>query len=150
MFGNALRGLLGAVKTERNIRIHFAAAYYVTLAGLFFRIERWGWTAIALSCGLVIGAELLNTAIERLCDAVHPKRSPKIAFVKDAAAGAVLMCAVTAVCVAVAVFWGKTLPAVSLVSYEALLIAMGILGVPFWLCVLFLPKTKGMKFHDKR
>ena len=109
-FRYAWCGLVRAVKTERNLRIHLAAMYYVFFAGRLFEIEAWAWTAIFVSCGLVIGAEMLNTALEELCDTVEPGHSPKIGAVKDLVAGAVLVCAIAAAGVAAAIFMGRELP----------------------------------------
>ena len=53
---------------------------------------------------LVFAAELFNTAIEKLCDVVHPDYSEKIKAIKDLAAGAVLVCAVGAVVIGLFVF----------------------------------------------
>jgi diacylglycerol kinase (ATP) len=58
-----------------------------------------GTAVVLLCCALVIGSELLNTALERLADALHPDPHPLVGAAKDAAAGAVLVCAVTAVLV---------------------------------------------------
>jgi diacylglycerol kinase len=104
-FRCAFAGIWHAVKTERNFRIHIAAVFYVVLGGLllFFSIYEWAW--IALACGLVFGAELVNTALERLCDDLKPGHSPVIKTVKDLAAGAVLVCALAAAGMAVALFW---------------------------------------------
>lgn len=134
-FVYALRGIARAVSTERNLRIHFSAAFYVTVAGILFEIERWEWAAIALACGLVIGAELLNTAVEKLCDAIKPERSPVIGAIKDMTAGAVLICAAAAVCVAVAVFCGIA-PPEDVLSRPA-----------FWIGAILLPGWGWFIFH---
>ena len=99
-FVNAFRGIGYALLTERNIRIHFAAVFYAVITGIILEIELHEWGLIALVCGLVIGAELLNTALERLCDGPEPEHSPVIKCVKDLAAGAVFICALAAVGVA--------------------------------------------------
>jgi diacylglycerol kinase len=105
-FINAFNGIIHALKTERNMRIHLAALFYVILAGIFFHLHPRDWALIALACGLVFGAELINTALERLCDGLEPGHSSVVKSVKDLAAGAVLICAVVAVGVAVFVVWG--------------------------------------------
>jgi diacylglycerol kinase len=103
-FLNAFRGVGISVKSGRNMAIHLCAAAVVTAAGIILRIKPWGWVAVFICFALVIAAEMLNTALERLCDAVSPEQSPKIRDVKDIGAGAVLVCAVFSVCVAVIVF----------------------------------------------
>jgi len=100
-FVNAFWGIWHALLTERNMRIHFAAVFYVVIAGIMLEIQPYEWGLIALVCGLVIGAELINTALERLCDGCEPCHSSIIKTAKDLAAGAVLICALAAVGVAV-------------------------------------------------
>ncbi len=103
-FQCAFHGLLCAMRTERNLRIHLTATVYVTAFGLLAGLEGWGWAAVLLCFGAVIAAELFNTALECLCDAVSPEQNPKIGAAKDTAAGAVLVLAIVALCVGAAVF----------------------------------------------
>jgi diacylglycerol kinase len=104
-FAAALRGLFIAIKRERHMKIHLAAAVAVFAAAYIFRVEPWAWSALTLTCALVITAELLNTAIERLCDKLDPDICPYIKDIKDIAAGAVLVCAVAAAIVGIIIFW---------------------------------------------
>ena len=60
--------------------------------------------AIVICIGLVIAAELFNSAIERLVDLVSPQRHPVAGQVKDIAAGAVLVCALAAMVVGLIIF----------------------------------------------
>ena len=73
-------------------------------AGFAFGITPGEWTAICLCIGLVVSAELFNTAIERLVDLVSPQRHPLAGQVKDIAAGAVLVCALAAIAVGLIIF----------------------------------------------
>jgi diacylglycerol kinase (ATP) len=101
----AFRGFYACVRTERNLRFHLAVTFYVVMGGLIVRLAAQEWAAVLLCIGAVLGAELLNTAIETLCDAVHPDRSLAIGLVKDITAGAVLMFAVVAAAVGAVVFF---------------------------------------------
>jgi diacylglycerol kinase len=136
-FLHAFCGVWQAVKTERNFRIHLAAVYYVILAGILFDLFDEEWALIALACGLVLGAELLNTALERLCDGLEPGRSPVIKTVKDLAAGAVLVCSITAACIAFAVFWNHSLPMNMPSGMETALFWAAAAALPFWLWFVF-------------
>ena len=78
--------------------------YWTVVAGLALDIRPLEWVAVLLCMGLVIGAELFNTAIERLVDLVSPQWHPVAGRVKDIAAGAVLVCAVVSVAVGLIVF----------------------------------------------
>jgi diacylglycerol kinase len=65
--------------------------------------------AIVLSIGLVISAEAMNSAIENIADFISPERNDAIKRIKDLAAAAVLICALTAVVVGLMVFLPKVL-----------------------------------------
>ena len=103
-FKNALRGIAAAYRRERNLRIHSAAAYFVTAAGVICGISRAEWVAVIICIGLVISAELINTAVESACDAQTLERRPEIKLAKDAAAGAVLVLAIAAATVGLIIF----------------------------------------------
>ncbi|ERI99300.1 undecaprenol kinase domain protein, partial [Clostridium sp. ATCC 29733] len=66
-FACAGRGLWRALRAERNLRIHLAATALVFSLAPFYPFDRGDWALLFLACGLVWGAELLNTAVERLC-----------------------------------------------------------------------------------
>jgi diacylglycerol kinase len=101
----AFKGVALCVRTERNFRIHLAVTFYVLIASLVTRLSAVEWSLILLCAGAVLGAELFNTAAERLCDALHPDRSPAIGTVKDLAAGAVLVFAVMSAAVGGIIFF---------------------------------------------
>jgi diacylglycerol kinase (ATP) len=87
------------------MKIHLLAVAVVVCAGIWRGLAPWGWAAVCICFGLVLGAELCNTAVERLCDIVQPERDERVGRVKDIAAGAVLVCAMVSAAVAVVVFW---------------------------------------------
>lgn len=109
-FAHASRGILTSLRTQRNLRVHALATLLVLTLGLAFRIERWEWCAMALSCGMVWAAELLNTAIEALADRVTKEREEAVRVVKDAAAGAVLAASIAAAVVGGMIFLPRMLP----------------------------------------
>ncbi len=92
----ALRGIVTALKSERNLRFHIFAAISVTIAGFVFDISQIDWMMQTIAIGLVITAELMNTAIEYLTDLVSPEKNDIAGKVKDIAAGAVLISAIVA------------------------------------------------------
>ncbi len=106
-FKYAFSGLVAATKSECNMRFHLCAMVCVVVAGFVFCISATEWLAVLLCCGMVVGAEMLNTAIEKLADAVEPAKNERIKFVKDAAAGGVLACAIAAACVGLIIFVPK-------------------------------------------
>ncbi len=105
-FWFAVRGFMLALG-ERNMKIHLAAVLCVALAGVFFQVTRTEWLALIFACGLVLVAELLNTAVERTVDLITkecPNSYRDAGAPKDIAAAAVLTAAITAFCIALFVF----------------------------------------------
>lgn len=107
-FSFAFAGIWYALKTQVNMRFHLVAAIVVVGAGLFFKLPTIEWFAVGIAITLVWSAELFNTAIESLTDLATKEIHPLAKVAKDAAAGAVLICAVFALLVGLKVF-GKYL-----------------------------------------
>ena len=100
--GYAWRGLKTCIAGEPNFKIHISCSILVLIAGFIFKISIPEWYVILLCIGLVLSMEMLNTAIEKLCDVVHREYHPGIRATKDIAAGAVLVSAIiAAVCGAI-------------------------------------------------
>lgn len=103
----AAKGLKSFISREHNAWIHSLAAFAVIVLGIIFHISRTEWIAILLCIGMVFAAEAFNTAIERLVNLVSPDYNKTAGDVKDIAAGAVLICAVTAAIVGLIIFLPK-------------------------------------------
>jgi len=103
-FRHALRGIAVSLRHQRNLRIHAVATVTVLGLGLAVGLPDWKWVALWLAIGLVWSAELLNTALEGLCDLVQPAHDARVRRIKDAAAGAVLVAALAAAAVGVLLF----------------------------------------------
>ena len=103
-FGYAFKGIASLLKKEHNAWIHCLAIVVVTTLGLYFHITPTEWCFVLLCFGMVLAAEGFNTAIERLVDLVSPERHPVAGDVKDVAAGAVLICAITAAIIGCIIF----------------------------------------------
>ena len=100
-FFYAIRGIFSAFVTEPHMRFHLVASFYVVFFALkFYTLSPGQMSSLLLCIGSVFIAELVNTAIERLCDTVTKEYSDNIKFVKDVAAGAVLVAAIISVAVA--------------------------------------------------
>jgi diacylglycerol kinase (ATP) len=100
--GFALTGLQETWRTEHSFKTHIVAAVAVVGVLLWLEPAPLWWAIAALTIGLVLAAEVFNTAIENLADHLHPAQHPKIRAVKDCAAGAVLVTSVAALAVAAA------------------------------------------------
>lgn len=106
-FGHALKGMTNFFRNDRNGRIHFFTAIVVVITGIVLKLSTMEWCVILLCVAGVIGFEMLNHALEKLCDAVHPEIHPLIKITKDVAAAAVLWCAVISVIIALLIFLPK-------------------------------------------
>lgn len=104
-FGYAIRGFVGAVCDEGHLRFHLVAAVYVLVFSLFYHFSAAQTAALVVLIASVIAAELFNTAIENVCDAITKEQNEYIKRAKDISAGAVLVLSVAAVIVAVIFFW---------------------------------------------
>lgn len=103
-FGHALSGLAFVVRNEPNARLHLAATVVVVALGALLRISAADWRWLALAIAIVWLAEVLNTAIEHLCDVVSPDHKPAVRLAKDVASGAVLIAALAAAVLGLMVF----------------------------------------------
>lgn len=101
-FGFALHGLKLAVRRERSLRTQLLAAVAMLTLLTVARASPLWWAIIALTTGLVLIAELLNSALETLIDRIHPAEHPEIGAAKDIAAGAVLVASVASFIVGLA------------------------------------------------
>jgi diacylglycerol kinase (ATP) len=92
---------------EHNGWIHAGATAVVLGASIHFRLSSDEWRWIILAIGLVWLSEALNTAIERLADAVTLERNEHIGYAKDVAAGAVLAASIISVVIGLTIFLPK-------------------------------------------
>lgn len=112
-FRYAGRGLICTLREEHNARLHLAAAVLVTALGLGLQFSAAEWARTLFAVALVFITELLNTALEHLCDVISPGANPAIGKAKDAAASAVLIAALTACAVLATILLPRLLPAAS-------------------------------------
>lgn len=141
-FGCAFRGFWYAILHEGHIRFHIVAAAYVIFFGLrFFALSRGEWVALSVLISLVMAFECMNTALERLCDKVSPRYDPLIKAAKDLSAGAVLLCALGAVAVALIVFWDIPTFVAIFNYYSAHIIELILLLISAAVSVLFIMLT---------
>jgi diacylglycerol kinase len=98
-FQYAFAGIWYTLRTQRNAQIHVGITAAVVVLGLFLQVSLTEWATLALTTGFVIATEMLNTAVEAAMDHATPDFHPEVKVVKDVAAGAVLVSAITAVVV---------------------------------------------------
>lgn len=106
-FGYALKGLRLAFQEESNFQIQIAFSVFVIFLGRFLGISEAEWLLVIGAMGLVLTAELLNTALEELCDMLRSTHDPHVAKIKDLAAAAVLAASITAFVIGMIIFVPK-------------------------------------------
>ncbi len=103
-FAVALRGLRRGVAGQDSFLVHIPIAVAVMAAGFWWDLSPERWLLLVLCIGVVLGAELFNTALERLARAVTREHDENIRDALDIASGAVLLLSLTAAVVGVVVF----------------------------------------------
>lgn len=107
-FGFAFNGIKLCLK-EPNFKIHLFCALLATILGFLLRISNIEWLVVLICITLVLAFEMLNTAIEHLCNVVSPTFNPVIKIIKDVSAAAVLVVALMATVCGAIIFIPKLL-----------------------------------------
>lgn len=106
-FNYAFEGVIFTLATQRNMRIHYAAASVAMLGCVVLGVSRVEFGLVLFSAAFVIAAEMINTAVEAAIDVATTSFNPLAKIAKDTAAGAVLIASFNAVIVAYLVFGDK-------------------------------------------
>jgi diacylglycerol kinase (ATP) len=106
-FRNAFRGIRMVFRSEKNMQIHLIFVILVLFFGVIFVLSAVEWMICLLCFGLVIGAEMMNTAVETLVDLVSPQKQKLAGKAKDVAAGAVLVAAIATAITGLIIFVPK-------------------------------------------
>jgi len=106
---NAISGLVYTIKTQLNIKRQIAIAIFVIGIGMILEIPKIEFMFLIFSIALVIFAETVNTAIETVVDMYTDKYNEKARIAKDVGAGAVLVCSINSIVIALIVFAEKIL-----------------------------------------
>ena len=104
---NAFSGIAYGFKTQRNLKIQLVAGIIVTTLGIVLKISSAEWAILALSVFLVLGTEMMNTAVEAAVDLYTEEYNEKAKIAKDVAAGAVVLTAINALVVSYFLFADK-------------------------------------------
>jgi len=100
----AIHGIWSAIADQRNLKFQLGVAIIVVGAGFYLGIASMEWCVILLCIALVIGLELVNTALENLVDLVTMERNPLAGKIKDIAAGAVLIVSIISLIIGLIIF----------------------------------------------
>lgn len=103
-FNYAFQGVIYAVRTQRNMRVHLIAAVAVLIAAVATGVDRMEMIALIIAVAFVLIAEMVNSAVEGAIDVATTSFDPMAKLAKDMAAGAVLISTITAAAVGFLVF----------------------------------------------
>lgn len=102
-FGSAFRGLRHAAK-ERNFALQLAIGAVAIMLAFVLDLSTSEEIAVLVVCALVLGAEMVNSSLERALDIIHKEHSEEVAHIKEILAGAVLLFAILSVVVGLLIF----------------------------------------------
>ncbi len=114
-FNYAIAGVLHALRTQRNMKIHFGMAIAVMIFSLLIDMSKPELLLLFFAISLVLVTEMINTSIEAAIDLVVDTYHPLAKIAKNVAAGAVLISAVNAIVVGYILFFDKLNPLTLLV-----------------------------------
>lgn len=103
-FRYAFEGMYSGIKTETNWKIGLIEAFLVILAGFYLHISRTDWMIVIILIGIVLSAELCNSAVEAIVDSFTQDQHPKAKLAKDFSAGSVVIVIIAAAVVGLMVF----------------------------------------------
>ncbi len=108
-FKYAFNGIIILLTEEHNSRVHLLATLFAIIAGFIFKISPLEWIAVVIVIGLVFTLEIINSSIENIADFITLEKHSDIKKIKDLAAAAVLVGALTALIVGCIIFIPKIL-----------------------------------------
>jgi diacylglycerol kinase (ATP) len=106
-FKNALNGIIWALKTQANFRVHLALSAIVIIGGFLLHAASWEMTVLVLTIVLGLTCEMINTSIEAMTDLITMEYRESAKIAKDVAAGMVLVMASGATGIALIIFLPK-------------------------------------------
>ena len=103
----SLKGAFLLLKTENSIQAQSFIASLFIIAGFYFEISKSDWLFQILAICLVLTAESLNSAIEKIADFIHPDFNKKIGIIKDISAGASFFAFIYALSTVIYIYFPK-------------------------------------------
>ena len=94
-------------KTGKEKETIYSVGQTVSLGSWNYKVNKYEWAILALTIGLVISCELINTSIEATVDLVTEEYHPLAKVAKDTSAAAVFIFAIVAIIVGIIIFLPK-------------------------------------------
>ncbi len=101
----AFRGLIKTFREEQNLRVQATAALAVFFLAYYFKVSRLEWALLVFAVSLVVLAEVINSAIERVTDVLKPRINSYVKEIKDIMAAAVMLASFAAAVIGLIIFW---------------------------------------------
>ena len=101
---NAFTGMRKFFLSERNGRIQLIVAALAVLLSFLLSINTIEWIIVLSCCGIVLAFEMINTAIEKVCDRITTEMDERIKIIKDLSAAAVLLVSILAIIIGIIIF----------------------------------------------
>lgn len=112
-FKCAFNGIKNVFINERNFKIHTLAMILVIIFGFIFKLSLTEWIICLICFALVMGFEMINTAIEKTVDLAEPNFNETARIAKDASAGAVLLVSILSAIIGIIIFAPKIINFIS-------------------------------------
>lgn len=103
-FHHAFRGVIRLLENEQNARVHAIVTILVGVLAYIFEVSRLEAAILFMAIIMVFAMEIMNTAVEKMCDFMCPDLNGKVKYIKDGMAGAVLIASLIAIVVAFLIF----------------------------------------------
>lgn len=143
---NAAHGFMSALMSERNLRIDLVIADLTLIFAYTYHLEPLGYAVLILTICAVMAAELFNTSVERVSDAVTGEYDENIKKAKDIAAASVFLTALGSVIVGTCLFLtdiDKAVDAVLAIAFSKKLLIL--IAITLIIGVLFIVKCEKRK-----
>src|SRR5882762_72566 len=103
-FTYAFAGIHYAFKNDQNLLIHLLVAFLVINASIALRVSPYEMGILGLTMMMVITAEMINSAIEKMVDLITKEHRQEAKIAKDVSAGMVLLTAIAAMVIGTLIF----------------------------------------------
>ncbi len=113
-FKNAFAGLIWALRTQPNFRVHFICSFLAVSLGLYVHITNVEMSIIIFTILLGLASEMINTALESMTDLITKEWREEAKIAKDVSAGMMLTVAIGAVVIAIFIFAPYIIPRLGL------------------------------------
>ncbi|HVA96599.1 MAG TPA: diacylglycerol kinase family protein [Candidatus Acidoferrales bacterium] len=103
-FKYAFEGIHYAFRNDQNLLIHLLVAFLVINVSIALRVQPPQMAILGLTMMMVITAEMINSAIEKMVDLITKEHRQEAKIAKDVAAGMVLVTAIAAAVIGTLIF----------------------------------------------